>query len=97
MADLLGNLNCWISHVKAHMFSSYIPVMEVSMMKVHKEEKKSVKLPAKIHEISVWEHSTDSLSLPLDSFTSSLMTGTCYLKFCQYSPIVTAVKMTFSV
>ena len=48
--------------------------MEVSMMKIRRHEIKSLKLPTKKYESS-WINSTDTVSLPLDSFSDFSLTG----------------------
>ena len=45
------------------------------MMKIRKDEIRSVKLPTRMYESSSWQNSTDTVSLPLDSFTTSSVTG----------------------
>lgn len=60
-------------------------LMEVSMMKIRKEEVKSMKLPAKSYDSSSWQNSTDTVSLPLDSFTTASVTESLAVTFLLYN------------
>lgn len=60
-------------------------LMEVSMVKIRRDEIRSVRFPTKNYESLSWQNSTDTVSLPLDSFTTGSVTENLAVTFLLYN------------